>query len=96
MPLPPVSRFLVIESNCNGPFKIVTDMASAKEFKLFEQCYIEWFDNPLTKDWVIESFLIYFKQKYPDKICLLYADYERIIKNKMIPATREEWEAEQN
>ena len=93
---PPVTRLCVIEGDCNGPFKIVTDFTSEKERAEFDKIYLEWFHSPDTKIWVIESFITYFKLRFPQRICLKYSDYESITKGKVIPATKEEWESENN
>ena len=96
MPKPPVTRLAVIEGECNGRFKIVTDLCSQDEQGKFDKIYREWFDHPNTKRWCIESFIIYFKEKYPNRMCLLYDDYKKITKGKVIHATKEEWELENN
>ena len=93
---PPVTRLCVIEGDCNGPFKIITDFTTEKEQEEFERLYVEWFNSPLTKVWCIESFIIYFKEKHPKRMCLLYAHYEQLVAGKVIPATKEEWESENN
>ena len=92
-PKPPVTRLAVIEGDCNGPFKIVTDMTHGSEFK---DLYVMWFNSPDTKIWSIESFITWFKERHPDRICVLHSDYETITKGKVVPATKEEWEAENN
>lgn len=96
VPKPPVTRLLEIEGDCNGHFKIVTDFTTPKEQKHFHDLYMEWFDHPSTKMWCIEAFIIFFKERYPDRICVLYSDFKEITKGKSIPATKEEWEAENN
>lgn len=93
---PPVTRLAVIEGECNGKFKIVTDFCTQNEMQKFDEIYREWFDHPDTVRWCIESFMVYFKLKYPNRICLLYEDYEKFTKGKAIPATKEEWESENN
>lgn len=93
---PPVTRLAVIEGDCNGPFKIVTDFCSQKEQAEFDRLYLEWFDHPETKVWCIEAFIYYFKAKHPDRMCVLHDDFKQITKGKMTKATRAEWEAEQN
>lgn len=93
---PPVTRHSVIEGDCNGPFKIVTDFTTPKELAEFDRIYLEWFDHPTTRMWCIESFIVWFKNKYSNRICVLYEDYERITKGKVIPATKEEYESENN
>lgn len=96
MPKPPVTRLCEIEGDCNGSFKIVTDFASEKERAEFDKIYLQWFDSPHTVIWNIESFIIYFKRLFPKRICLLHSDYKSITKGKVIPATKEEWEQENN
>ena len=93
---PPVTRLAVIEGDCNGKFKIVTDFCSQDDQQKFDKVFHEWFDHPDTRMWCIESFIAYCKEKYPNRICLLYEDYEQITKGKRIPATEEEWESENN
>lgn len=93
---PPVTRHSIIEGDCNGHFKIVTDFTTPKELDEFDKIYREWFDHPSTFMWCIESFIIYFKIKYPNRICVLYKDYEAITKGYSTPATKEEWGAENN
>jgi len=95
-PKPPVTRLCVIEGDCNGYFKIVTDFTNQKDKEEFDKLYKEWFDHPDTKMWCIESFIIYLKGKHPNRVCLLHDDYIKITKGKVIPATREEWESENN
>lgn len=96
MPKPPVTRLYVIEGDCNGKFKIVTDFTTEKEQSEFHRLYLEWFDHPKTFIWNIESFIIYFKIKFPNRICVLEKDYKEITQGKAIKATKEEWEAENN
>jgi hypothetical protein len=91
MPKPPVTRLCVIEGDCNGKFKIVVE-----DEKLFEKTYHEWYDHPSTTMWCIESYIAYFKQKYPNKMCVTYDAFESVTKGKFIPATKAEWEAENN
>lgn len=94
---PPVTRHCVIEGDCNGPFKIVTDFTSPKEQEQFQKIYREWFDHPDTKRWHIDSFIMYFKIKYPNRICIQFNEYDAICKEgKVIAATQEEWEQENN
>lgn len=93
---PPVTRLAVIEGDCNGKFKIVTDFTTPKEMAEFDKIYLEWFHHPDTKIWRIESFILFFKAKYPNRLCLLHSDYENITKGKVIAATKEEWESENN
>lgn len=95
-PKPPVTRLAIIEGECNGKFKIVTDFCSQEESDKFYKIYLEWFDSPNTKRWCIESFIMYFKEKYPNRMCVLYDDYKRITKGKVIHATKKEWESENN
>ena len=43
------------------------------------------------------SLAAYIKNKFPNKLCLLKEDYLEAIKGKgVIPATKEEYEAENN
>lgn len=93
MPKPPVTRLMVIKGECNGDFELVTDFSTLDEF---DRIYREWFDHPETKMWCVESLIIYIKSKQPERICLLKEDYDNISKGKVIPATKQEWEAENN
>jgi hypothetical protein len=93
---PPVTRHSIIEGDCNGHFKIVTDFTTPKELEEFDRLYREWFDDPKTFRWCIESFIGWFKNKFPNRVCLLYEDYKAITKGNVIPATKEEWESENN
>lgn len=93
---PPVIRHCIIEGECNGHFKIVTDFTTPEELIKFDKIYHEWFDHPLTKMWCIESFIVFFKMRYPNRICVLYEDYEAITKGHVTHATKEEYEAENN
>jgi len=93
---PPVTRLAVIEGDCNGKFKIVTDFCTQDDLQKFDEVYREWFDHPNTRMWCIESFIAYCNEKYPKRICLSYNDYIHITKGKSVPATKEEWEAENN
>jgi hypothetical protein len=93
---PPVTRMCIVEGDCNGPFKIIHDFTGEKELEQFDKIYRQWYDSPDTKVWHILSFLVWFKERYPNRMCLLYSDYERMTKGKVIPATKEEWERENN
>lgn len=93
---PPVTRLCVIEGDCNGHFKVVTDFTTAQEQAEFDRLFREWFDHPQTRIWNIESFILYFKSKHPKRVCVLEEDYNAITKGKVIPATKEEWETENN
>lgn len=95
-PKPPVTRLAIIEGDCNGPFKIATDFCSQQDTEAFDKIYRQWFDHPDTFMWCIESFIIFFKAKYPNRMCVLYSDYIRITKGKVTPSTKEEWELENN
>lgn len=93
---PPVTRLCVIEGDCNGYFKIVTDFTSEKDRAEFDKIYLNWFHSPHTKIWIIESFINHFKILFPKRICMTYIDYHSITKGKVVPATKEEWESENN
>jgi hypothetical protein len=93
MAKPPVSKLLEFSTDCNGPFTIVTDIV--KEGK-FEKLYKEWYDHPATTMWCAESFIMYVKRIHPNCICVLKEDFKAITKGKFIPATKEEYEAENN
>lgn len=93
---PPVTRLNIIEGECNGPFKIITDFCSPQEQAEFDKLYRRWFDSPDTGIWIIEGFINYFKLIYPRRVCMLYSDYLSITRGKVIPATKEEWQTENN
>ena len=90
---PPVTRLRIIGVECNGRFDLVTDFHTQKEF---DELFYEWFDHPDTKMWCAESLIAYIKVKQPKRICLLQEDYDLFMKDKVIPATKEEWERENN
>lgn len=92
-PKPPVTRLAEYTLDVNGVFTLVTDITDEKAF---DKLYREWFDAPTTIMWCGESLAAYIKLKLPKCICLLKADYEEIVKGQVIPATKEEWEAENN
>lgn len=93
MPKPPISKLRVIGVECNGYFELVTDFKTQEEF---DKLFMEWFDHPETKMWCAESLIAYIKMKQPKCICVLQEDFEAITKGKFIPATKEEYEAENN
>jgi hypothetical protein len=91
---PPVTRLRVIRVDCNGLFDLVTDFCTQKEF---DDIFQDWFDSPETIMWCAESLISYIKSKQPTRICMLQEDYDKFLKDKVvIPATKEEWEAENN
>jgi hypothetical protein len=90
---PPVTKLMEFSSDCNGPFTIVTDITAPF---VFEGLYKEWFDHPSTFMWCAESFILYVKNKYTKSICVLKEDFKQITKGDFTPATKEEWEAENN
>ena len=92
--IPPVTRLCVITGDCNGPWKIVTDFASEKEQTVFHNIYLQWFHHPETRIWHITDFIRYFKNRFPNRMCVLHEDYLEITKGKVIHATKEEWDAE--
>jgi len=93
MPKPPVTRLAEYTLDVNGVFTLVSDITDEK---LFDKLYREWFDHPSTFMWCAESLIMYIKSKYSKSICLLKEDYEKLTKGKVIHATKEEWEAENN
>lgn len=91
---PPVTRLMVIGVVCNGRFDLVTNFHTLKEF---DDIFQEWFDHPETFMWCAESLIAYIKLKQPKRICLLQEDYDKMVKGKVIiPATKKEWESENN
>lgn len=94
MPKPPVTKLAEYTLDVNGVFTLVTDITDEN---VFEKAYREWFDHPETFMWCGESLAAYVKTKFPKNFCLLKDDYLKIIKGKGVtPATKEEWEAENN
>lgn len=94
MPKRPVTRLAEYTLDVNGVFTLVTDITDAKKF---DKVYREWFDHPSTFMWCGQSLCEYVKYKFPESICLLKEDYQKIIKGKgVISATKEEYEAENN
>jgi hypothetical protein len=93
IPKPPITRLRVIGVECNGYSELVTDFPTQEEF---DKIFMEWFDHPATTMWCAESLIAYIKRKQPKRICLLKEDFDAITKGKFIPATKEEWEAENN
>lgn len=92
-PKPPVTRLAEYTLDVNGVFTLVTDITDEK---IFDKLYREWFDNPLTFMWCGESLCLYIRQKRPNNFCLLKEDYLKIVEGKVIRATKEEWERENN
>lgn len=93
LPKQPVTRLMVIGVECNGKFNLVTDFSSQQDF---DKIFREWFDNPKTFMWCAESLIAYIKAKQPKRICLFEEDYKAITKGKVTPATKQEWEEENN
>ena len=94
MPKPPVTKLAEYTLDINGVFTLVTDITDER---IFDKLHREWFDHPATFMWCGRSLAAYIKEKRPNGICLLKEDYERMIKGKgVIPATKEEYEAENN
>lgn len=94
VPKNPVTRLRVIGVECNGVFNLVTDFQTQEEF---DKLFMEWLDHPKTIMWCAESLIAYIKEKQPKRICLLEEDYHQIIKGKrVVDATKEEWESENN
>jgi len=88
VPKPPVMRFNNFQMDINGPVSIVTEISEAD----FDSLYREWWDHPDTTMWCGESLCAFLNERRPGKICLLKEDYDKLA----IPATKEEWEAENN
>lgn len=94
MPKPPVSRIRIIRVEMsNGSFNLATDFKTQDEF---DKVFMEWYDSPMTKVWDKYNLIAFVKTKEPNRICVLEEDFNRITKDKTIPATKEEWEAENN
>jgi hypothetical protein len=93
-PRPPVTKLAEYTLDVNGVFTIITDIVDEK---VFDKLYREWFDHPTTKMWCGSSLVEYIKRKSPKNICLLREDFLKTIEGKVvIPATKEEFEAENN
>lgn len=94
MPKPPVTRLAEYTLDVNGIFTLVTDITDEK---VFDETYREWFDHPQTFRWCGESLAAYITNKFPNNFCVLKEDYLKAIKGiDVIPATKEEWESENN
>lgn len=94
MPKPPVSRFRIIRVEMsNSSFNLATDFKTQEEFN---KVLMEWYDSPKTKIWDKYSLMSFIKAKDPNRICVLEEDFNRLTKGKIIPATKEEWERENN
>ena len=93
MPNPPVTKLAEYTLDVNGVFTLVTDITDEK---VFDKLYREWFDHPDTFMWCGESLAGYIKQKRPNNFCLLKDDFKKIVGNNFTPATKEEWESENN
>lgn len=92
---PSVTRLAEYTLDVNGVFTLVTDITDEK---IFDGLYREWFDHPATFMWCGKSLAAYIKAKRPNNFCLLKQDFEKIVKENggSIPATKEEWLAENN
>lgn len=90
---PPITRLAEYTMEVNGVFTIVTDLMDSK---VFDKVYRQWFDDPKTFMWCGSSLVEYIKDKFPNSICLLKEDYDRITKGKVINATKEDWLSENN
>ena len=93
MSKPPVKRLAEYTLNVNGPVTLVTDITDEKTF---DKLYKQWFDDPSTTAWCGKGLAVYIKKKRPNNFCLLKEDYIEIFKDRIIPATKEEWESENN
>ncbi len=94
MAKPPVTRLAEYTMDVNGIFTLVTDITDEK---VFDKLYRTWFDAPETFRWCGESLSLYINAKCPNNFCYLKEDYLKIINGKgVIPATKEEWESENN
>jgi hypothetical protein len=89
---PPVRKLAEITIDINGEFTIVTELPVS----VFDMLYKEWWDHPATFMWCGESLIAYIKEKHPNSICLFKEDFEKITKGKLIHATKQEYEAENN
>jgi len=89
----PVIRTAEYILDVNGAFTLVTDITDETTF---DKLYRKWFDDPETVSWCGESLALYINEKRPNNFCLLKEDYLEIFKDKVIPATKGELEAENN
>jgi hypothetical protein len=85
---PPVHRMNNFQVDINGQVSIVTDISE----EVFARLYREWFDHPATFIWNGASLCGYLQANQPGKFCMLKAVYDKLV----IPATKEELEAENN
>lgn len=101
LPKPPITKLAEYTMDVNGVFTIVTDITDTK---VFDKIYRQWWDDPATFMWCGESLVLYIKEKMPKCICVLKDDFNAAINDYekrtgekgFIPATKEEYEAENN
>lgn len=86
----PVTRLCVsaVELSNGVHFKIVHDL----EETVWASMFTRWCRK--TKRHTAVSLIEYIKGKRPHCICVTKAQYDEITAGKSIPATKEEWEAE--
>ncbi len=91
-----VTRLNKIECRLtNGvTFTIVNDFDMDATPNLFDAAYQSWIAR--TDKFTANSFVKYVKAKEPNRIFLKLEDFEKITKGKMVAATKEEWEQENN
>lgn len=96
MILPPVTRLTVasVELSNGVKFQLVHDLKESGGNKSFEGSYKQWIKK--TRDFTANSFIRFVKNRQPDSIFLLKEDFDRITEGKTIPATKEEYDAENN
>lgn len=90
---PPVTKIAKYTLDVNGVFTLVTDIT---DDKVFDKLYKEWFDHPTTTMWCGLTLAHYIRNAMPNNFCVLEEDYDRITKGKVIHATKEEFESENN
>lgn len=90
---PPITRMCVISGKIHDDFTIVTDYDTGKQFQTLFQ---NWQDDPKTNYWCVEALIMYIKEKRPGCVCVLKSDYDEITEGKVIHATKEEYESENN
>jgi len=90
--LPPVTRLIVAKCELlNGDsFEVVTDLELSQWVSLSNK----WLRK--TKKITVESIIEYVCSRKPFCICVSKEDYDKITKGKVIEATKEEWERENN
>ena len=91
-PLPPVTRLILCRLNLpDGTFfEVITDL----DISQWDSLSNKWLRK--AKRLTQESIIVYVKERKPFCICVSKEDYDSITAGKVIPATKEDWEKENN